>query len=76
MIPISVIAAEENIPMTWREQSYMGRKSVAGGAAGRMHLLNKNIQGEYHYVCELYAKPVMTITPGDIVITMVPCGRR
>ena len=52
--------------MAWLEQSYMGRKAVARGKAGKSHLLNKAIQGEYHYVYGPYAKPVMAIRPGDI----------
>lgn len=54
--------------MTWLEQSYMGRKAVAQGKAGKTHLLNKAVQGEYHYVYGPYAKPVMTIRPGDVVV--------
>ena len=54
--------------MSWLEHSYLGRKAVARGAAGKTHFLDKAVQGEYHYVYGPYAKPVMTIAPGDIVI--------
>ena len=54
--------------MDWISESYMGRKAVARGTAGKTHLLNKEVQGEYHYVYGPYAKPVMTISPGDIVV--------
>lgn len=54
--------------MTWLGDSYLGRKAVARGVAGRTHILNKAVQGEYHYVYGPYAKPVMTIEPGDIVV--------
>jgi len=54
--------------MTWLEQSYMGRKAVARGKAGTTHLLNKDVQGDYHYVYGPYANPVLTIAPGDIVV--------
>lgn len=46
----------------------MGRKAVAQGKAGKTHVLNKAVQGEYHYVYGPYAKPVLSIAPGDIVI--------
>ena len=54
--------------MSWLEHSYLSRKAVARGAAGKTHFLDKAVQGEYHYVYGPYAKPVMTIAPGDIVI--------
>ena len=54
--------------MNWLDQSYMGRKAVARGKAGQTHLLNKAVQGEYHYVYGPYAKPVLSINPGDIVV--------
>ena len=54
--------------MSWMAESYMARKGVNRGEAGRTHLLNKEVQGDYHYVYGPYAKPVMAIKPGDIVI--------
>ncbi len=54
--------------MSWLDTSYMGRKGVAGGKTGTSHFLNRQVQGEYQYVYGPYAKPVMTIAPGDIVV--------
>ena len=54
--------------MTWLEQSYMSRKAVARGKAGATHLLNKDVQGDYHYVYGPYVDPVLSIAPGDIVV--------
>ena len=54
--------------MSWITESYMGKKAVARGKAGRTHSLNKAVQGEYHYVYGPYARPVLTIDPGDIIV--------
>jgi amidase len=54
--------------MSWLETSIMAQKGVAKGKAGATHLLNKSVQGDYHYVYGPYAKPVMHIKPGDVVI--------
>ncbi len=54
--------------MTWIAQSYMGRKAVARGQTGKTHLLNRDVQGEFHYVYGPYAKPVLSIRPGDVVV--------
>ena len=54
--------------MNWLADSYMGRRAVARGVAGRSHILNKAVQGDYHYVYGPYAKPVLRIVPGDIVV--------
>jgi acetamidase/formamidase len=54
--------------MIWLADSYLGRKSVARGVAGKTHHLTKAVQGEYHYVYGPYAKPVLTIKPGDVVV--------
>jgi amidase len=54
--------------MTWLNESYMGRKGVARGKSGRTHQLTKDVQGSYQYVYGPYAKPVMSIAPGDIVV--------
>ena len=53
---------------SWLPQSYMGRKAVAKGVAGRRHELNEAKQGKYHYVYGPYAEPVLRIAPGDIVV--------
>ena len=54
--------------MTWLETSYMARKGVAKGKAGKAHQLTEAAQGRYHYVYGAYAEPVMRIKPGDLVI--------
>lgn len=54
--------------MSWLTTSYMGRKAVSGGREGKTHLLNKAVQGDYHFVYGPYAKPVLSIRPGDTVI--------
>jgi len=52
----------------WLETSYMARKGVARGKAGKTHELTVAKQGKYNYVYGSYAKPVLAIEPGDIVI--------
>ena len=52
----------------WLQASYMARKGVARGKAGKTHELTVAKQGKYNYVYGPYAKPVLTIEPGDIVI--------
>ena len=59
---------EDRHPMNWLSESYMCRRAVARGREGTTHLLNKAVQGEYHYVYGPYAKPVLRIAPGDIVV--------
>lgn len=54
--------------MSWMESSYMARKGVAKGRPGVTHQLTEAAQGEYHYVYGPYARPVLQIKPGDIVI--------
>ncbi|PWT71154.1 MAG: acetamidase [Proteobacteria bacterium] len=53
---------------SWLPKSYMGRKGVAKGVAGRRHELSEAKQGKYHYVYGPYAEPVLRIAPGDIVV--------
>jgi acetamidase/formamidase len=53
---------------SWLPQSYMGRKAVARGVAGRRHELSEKKQGVYHYVYGPYVEPVLRIAPGDIVV--------
>ena len=43
--------------MTWLETSYMARKGVAKGKAGKSHQLTEAVQGKYHYVYGPYADP-------------------
>lgn len=52
----------------WLETSYMARKGVARGKAGKRHELTVEKQGKYHYVYGPYADPVLAIEPGDIVV--------
>lgn len=54
--------------MSWLEGSYMARLGQAQGRPGRTHHLTEAIQGKYHYVYGPYAKPVLVIEPGDIVV--------
>lgn len=52
----------------WLADSYMGRKAVAHAKPGHSHELTEAKQGSYHYVYGPYAKPVLRIAPGDIVV--------
>ena len=54
--------------MSWIAKSYMAKKGVAKGKPGNTHQLTEAKQGKYHYVYGPYAKPVLTIKPGDIVV--------
>lgn len=54
--------------MSWLDGSYMARLGVAKGRPGRTHHLTEAVQGKYHYVYGPYAKPVLEIDPGDIVV--------
>lgn len=54
--------------MDWQENSYMTRRGVARGEAGRTFELTEAKQGRYHYVYGPYADPVLEIRPGDIVV--------
>lgn len=53
--------------MEWFGQSIMARRGVAKGQPGTLHRLDEARQGSYHYVYGPYAKPVLTIRPGDSV---------
>jgi amidase len=52
----------------WFSTSYMARKGLAGGAPGRTHHLTEAAQGAYQFVYGAYAKPVLNVSPGDIVV--------
>src|ERR1700709_1650625 len=52
----------------WFSSSYMARKGVAKGEAGRTHALTEAAQGAYKYVYGAYDAPVLRIAPGDVVI--------
>jgi len=53
--------------MSWISSSIMARRGKAKGKAGKLHSLTEKKQGRYHYVYGPYEKPVLTISPGDIV---------
>ena len=53
--------------MDWLKDWILVRKAVAGGRVGKRHPLSEERQGTYHYVYGPYAKPVLTIKPGDMV---------
>jgi acetamidase/formamidase len=46
----------------------MATRGVAKGRVGETHPLTEAAQGSYQYVYGAYAKPVLTIAPGDVVI--------
>ena len=48
---------------TWLELSYMTRKGVAKGKAGRTHELTEAKQGKFNYVYGPYAAPVWRSSP-------------
>ncbi len=54
--------------MDWIASSYMGRKGVARGKAGREHQLTEAKQGAFRYVYGPYADPVLDVEPGDVVV--------
>jgi acetamidase/formamidase len=57
------------MPMSeWFSTSYMARRGIAKGRAGATHHLTEAVQGTYQYVYGAYAKPVLTIQPGDVVV--------
>lgn len=53
---------------TWPDGSYLAEKAVARGKPGATHHLSEARQGTYHYVYGPYAKPVLSIAPGDVVV--------
>jgi amidase len=46
----------------------IAKRGLANGVAGRRHDLAIAAQGEFHYVYGPYAKPKLTINPGDVVV--------
>jgi len=54
--------------MTWIESSHMVRKGQAKGRAGSTHNLTEAVQGQYNYVYGPYAKPVLRVKAGDIIV--------
>ena len=51
----------------WLKTSIMAKRGVAKGQSGRRHELSIAAQGPFHYVYGPYAKPVLTIDPGDVI---------
>ena len=52
----------------WLKTSIMAKRGLAKGQAGKRHELTIEKQGAFHYVYGPYAKPVLTVDPGDIVV--------
>ena len=52
----------------WLKNSIMAKRGIAKGQAGRRHELSITAQGDFHYVYGPYAKPVLTVNPGDVVV--------
>ena len=52
----------------WLKTSIMTKRGLAKGQAGKRHELSITAQGDFHYVYGPYAKPVLTINPGDVVV--------
>jgi amidase len=59
---------DSNLDAQWLTHSIMAKRGVAGGRAGRRHELSIEKQGDFHYVYGPYAKPILTIDAGDIVV--------
>jgi hypothetical protein len=53
---------------SWLKTSIMAKRGLAKGLAGKRHELSIATQGDFHYVYGPYAKPVLTIDPGDVVV--------
>src|ERR1700730_16293449 len=52
----------------WLKSSIMAKRGLAKGEAGKRHELTIGKQGHFHYVYGPYAKPVLTIDPGDVIV--------
>src|SRR5258708_15887532 len=52
----------------WLRNSIMAKRGLAKGEPGKRHELSIEAQGDFHYVYGPYAKPVLTINPGDVVV--------
>lgn len=52
----------------WFSSSYMEQRGVARGRSNRTHHLTEAAQGSYQYVYGAYAAPVLTVSPGDVVV--------
>src|SRR5260370_35272582 len=52
----------------WLKSSIMAKRGLAKGQAGQRHELSITAQGDFHYVYGPYAKPVLTVNPGHVVV--------
>jgi amidase len=52
----------------WSSSSTMAQRGVARGRVGKTHQLTEAAQGSYQYVYGAYAAPVLTVSPGDVVV--------
>ena len=52
----------------WLTTSIMAKRGLAKGQAGQRHQLSIAAQGDFHYVYGPYARPILTIDPGDVVV--------
>jgi amidase len=52
----------------WLKTSIMAIRGLANGVAGARHEFTIEKQGAFHYVYGPYAKSVLTIDPGDVVV--------
>lgn len=51
----------------WLSSSIMATRGVAGGAAGKEHVITEATQDGWEFVYGPYSKPVIEIDPGDVV---------
>src|ERR1700742_4769037 len=68
---LEVVLTDEDIAMIndpWLKTSIMATRGLAKAKAGKRHELSIAAQGDFHYVYGPYAKPVLTINPGDVVV--------
>jgi amidase len=54
--------------MSWFKTSIMAQRGVAKGEARQSFTLTEAEQGRYHYVYGPYAKPVLNVDPGAVIM--------
>ena len=52
----------------WVSSSIMAKRGVASRKTGRKHRSTDAEQGAHHFVYGPYAKPIMTLEPGDTLV--------
>src|SRR4030088_3316288 len=52
----------------WLKTSIMAKRALVKGQPGKRHELSIATQGDFHYVYGPYAKPVLTVNAGDVVV--------